>query len=116
VHGEIKVNIKMLVLAALMAMSVTKVYGETIDQTPRTLTDIRYYGDGSLVMRFTPAVTGTGCLYPDHLILVANAPSIKGVTALALTALTTRRKVLIIWNNTCVLQSIGATGLVLMQQ
>lgn len=71
-----------------------------IDQTPRTIDDIRAYGDGSLVIRITPA-TSASCTYPDTLQLLPSSPDFNLASAIALSAFEAGQKILFIGNGLC---------------
>jgi hypothetical protein len=88
---------------------------DTIDQTPRTVLDVRTYANGSLVLRVSPATTGTGCSYQDTLQMSANSPALRNTTSMVLLAYSTRRKIQFIWNNAC-FGNVAITGIMLPDQ
>lgn len=62
-----------------------------------TVLDVRAYSNGSLVMRLSPALNA-GCTYNDHVTMPASSPAYKLVSAMAMTAYVTGRKVLVIYD------------------
>ncbi len=85
------------------------------DQTPRDVLDVRAYPDGSFVFRFSPALSGSSCQFPDTTYTPNTAPAYKTISSLALTAYTSHRKVLLIYNG-CANGNVNVTGLTLPQQ
>ena len=93
-------------------------HADTIDETPRTVLDVRVYQNGDLVIRIAPATTAT-CQYPDTLELSATSPAYNLASRLALTAYTSRGQIpiLFLWNNSCISgapdENVQITGLAL---
>jgi hypothetical protein len=100
-----------VVLCYLVIIPVIKLMAEVWDHTPRDVTDIRVYSDGSLVVIVSPP-TSSGCTYPEAMQMAPTAPAYKVASALALAAYTSHRKVTVMYNGCTFGGTNGNTNLV----
>lgn len=105
-------QISCLWLAALFSLTPVAARSAEVWSNPVSVTDVRVYPGGGLAVAFTPALPA-GCPVNNITITYPSAPSHKLMSALAITALTTQKKVLIIYDGCA--GNVNATGLVLVQ-
>ncbi len=82
--------------------------------TGHTITNVRVYPEGSLVIQFSPALSA-GCQYNDHTVTPSTSANHKLISSMAMAAHLSQKKVQIIYNG-CgnPINNVNVTGLIVL--
>ena len=92
---------RLITIAAIFCLTLIPMVrsaGDTLDTTARLVTEMRVWPDGTLTFIVSPAVSASGCQYPQAMTMAASNRAYRLSAAYALSAYTSHRKINLTYN------------------